>query len=110
MKKVQNVVFSLDSIAGRVALLTGIVAGTVGKAEIRAAVLADVQPRKMRKPVVAWNRRFESVTDAAHWGYRKHPESHGRVQADYHAVIERMRKNVAKWATADNVPGFFWTE
>ncbi len=110
MKKINPVSFPLSTQAGRVALLMGLVNGTVKKAELRAAIIQDTEKRPYCKPIVAEGKRFDSVIDAAHWLYRTTPASHGTKHADHHAVIARIRKRIAKWATADNVPGYFWTE
>lgn len=109
-KKIVPNKFPLSSQAGRVALLAGVLAGHVGKEEIRNAMVQDTEKRPRSKPVVAWDRRFESVTQAAHWAVRWRPEVAGRgVVAGDHAALERVRKMISTRATQDCWAGFYWS-
>ena len=108
-KKAIPQVFPLTSTAGRVALLVGLTAGTVSRPEVEAAVLQDIEPRRYRKPVVAWGIRFESITLAAEAraeiGYKAFM---GPVE--YMRRVKQWQKNIANWCNADNLQGFYWAE
>ena len=111
IKKIVPVSFPLTTQAGRVALLAGIMSGYVGKQEIAAAITQDMEPRPVRKPITVFNRRHDSVVEAAHYLYRTRPEMHGTkagVRCDQHAVVSRIAKRISKWATRDNVVGCYW--
>jgi len=113
MNKVKHSTFALSTSSNRIALLLGIHAGTVTAAELEQAVLMDTEARLQRKPVVAEGRRFDSVTDAAHWIYRVRPELRSvqaGTQGGEHAAINRLIKRISRYATADNREGYFWTE
>lgn len=100
MAKVAHKEFSLASTAGRVALLAGLTAGTVGRPEVEAAVLRDTEKRPYRKPVVAKGKRYSSVTEAAEaicTGYATRRE------------VMAMQKTIARYCNADNVSGFYWS-
>lgn len=100
-KKVSPQVFALTTVAGRVGLLAGITAGTVTRDEVEAAVLSDTEKRPYRKPVVARNRRYNSVTEAA--------ESICGSMAPRRRILA-MQKTIARYCNADNVAGYYWSE
>lgn len=99
MAKVTHKEFKLTTVAGRVGLLAGIAAGTVQRAELEAAVLADTEKRPYRKPVVAFGKRYNSVTQAA--------------MANTHVIgrraVNAMQKNIARWCNEDCHVGFYWS-
>lgn len=101
MKKATHTRFPLTTQAGRVALLTGITAGTVSRGEVEAAVLVDTEKRPYRKPVVAWNRRFNSVTEAAAAVCSKRASLN---------ELKNMQQMIRRLCNADNVYGFYWSE
>jgi hypothetical protein len=101
--QVQHRSFPLTSQAGRVALLTGILAGVVGAQEILAAVADDVETRPRRKPVRAWDRRFPSITAAAEWARQEFRWSDPRSVAAW-------RQQIARLCNQDCWPGFYWEE
>lgn len=108
MLKVKNPVFPLASSCNRIALLTGIVAGTVPNAEIEAAVLKDTEKRKRNKPVVAEGIRFDSVTDAA-----RHMVAQSRMRLskdDYFDLVQRKMKKISRMCTQDCWEGYYWAE
>lgn len=109
-KKIVPHQFPLSTQAGRVALLAGVLSGHVGKQEIVRAIEQDMETRPRVKPVMAWNRRFESVTAAAHWAIRWKPEFCAGGIAGDHARLERARKLIGRRATQDCWEGFFWCE
>jgi hypothetical protein len=94
-------VFALTSVAGRVALLCGITAGTVTQKEVEAAVVMDTEKRPHRKPVVAEGMYFKSVTDAAVCLTGARP-TRREVMAE--------QKRIARLCNADNVEGYYWAE
>lgn len=100
MAKVAHKEFSLNSVAGRVALLVGVTAGTVGQAEVEAAVLRDTEKRPYRKPVVAKGKRYNSVTEAAEAICRGHATR---------CEVMAMQKTIARYCNADNVKGYYWS-
>jgi hypothetical protein len=100
--------FPLSTQAGRVALLAGIMSGYVTKQEIAHAITQDMETRPRIKPVMAWGRRFESVTAAAHWAIRWKPDFCAKGIAGDHARLERARKLIARRATQDCWAGFYW--
>jgi hypothetical protein len=92
--------FSLNTVAGRVALLTGIVEGVVLQKEIMHAVIQDTEKRPYRKPVVAYGKRYPSVTAAA-------LANSGAVGRK---AVNAMQKNIARWCNEDCHVGFYWSE
>ena len=100
-KKVSHQVFPLTTVAGRVGLLAGITAGTVTREEVEAAVLKDTEKRPFRKPVVARNKRYPSVTAAA--------EAICGSMAPRKRIMA-MQKTIARYCNADNVEGYYWSE
>jgi len=97
--KVTPKVFPLISTTGRVALLTGITAGTVTLAEVEHAVLRDLEARPYRKPVVARGQRYPSITAAAE-------ALAGRFAT--HREIKAWQVTIANKCNADNVVGYYW--
>jgi len=108
MLKVENPVFPLASSSNRIALLTGIVAGTVGKAEITKAVLKDTERRKHKKPVVAEGMYFDSVTDAARFLVSKGVR--GLHKDVYFDLVQSKMKKISRMCTQDCWAGYYWAE
>lgn len=104
MNMIRHREFPLTAQAGRVALLLGVMDGTVTQAEVQAAVTQDVQPRPRVKPVMAMGTRYASVKQAAMAlaGSR-----------DYDAVTS-MRRRIARECNNDYRgrahPDFYWCE
>lgn len=106
--KVQNTVFPLATSANRIALLTGILAGTVGDREVEAAVLKDTEARRRTKPVVAEGIRFDSVTNAA-----KHIvlSQHKRMPKDvFYRSVQSQIKRISRMCSQDCWEGYYWAE
>jgi len=99
--RIQPRVFPLTRQSGRVALLLGVLDGHVGVQELQAAVALDVEPRPHRRPVMAWGRRFESITQAAAEAARRQP---GVMTA------RSWQRWVKQQADADCWAGFYWCE
>lgn len=99
MHKVTHTQFKLASQAGRVALLLGVLDGTVGEPEIKDAIARDVEPRAYRKPVVAAGMWFPSVNSAAR--YLSLQEKHMEVQS--------LAKLIARKCNEDCWEGFYWS-
>ena len=97
--KTTPITFPLASSANRIALLVGVLEGTVPAAQIKAEVEHDSLARPYRKPVVAEGIRFDSVTDAAK----------ALTMSDDHRVVESRRQQIARWCNADNVDGYYWS-
>lgn len=99
--KVQHQNFLLRTTAGRVALLTGIAAGTVTQKEIEYNVLVDIEKRPYRKPVVAYGKRYPSVTAAA-------------ADSCYQGASLNTLKNeqafIRNLCNKDDTVGFYWSE
>lgn len=93
--------FKLSTQAGRIGLLCGLTAGTVTRDEVEAAVLQDTEKRPYRKPVVAYGRRYNSITEAA------------AANCSSTATLNQLKAEQAfirKLCNADNVEGFYWSE
>lgn len=99
-RKVTPQVFPMNTVAGRTALLIGLTAGQVSRAEVEAAALLDNEKRPYRKPVVAQGRRYRSVTQAA--------EAICGATAPRKRVLA-MQKTIARYCNADNVAGYYWS-
>lgn len=106
--KVTNTVFPLASSANRIALLTGILAGTVGEREVEHAVLKDTETRRRAKPVVVEGIRFDSVTDAAKYMVL---QTGTRMNKDrfYHSVQSQI-KRISRMCSQDCWEGYYWAE
>ena len=97
--------FPLTCRDGRVALLIGITAGSVGTSEIETAVIRDIEQRPYRKPVVANDIFYDSVSDAAR------AEVGNRTKGlEAHRLVMNATKRISRWCTADNVEGYYWAE
>ena len=104
--KIVNNVFPLASSANRIALLTGIVAGTVGDKEVEAAVLKDTEARLRAKPVRAEGLYFASVTEAAKTLVTA---EHGRLDKDtYYRKVQSRIKKISRMCNEDCHDGYFW--
>lgn len=104
--KITNTVFPLASSANRIALLLGIVAGTVDNTEIEHAVLLDSSPRNTRKPVRAEGIYFDSVTDAAKVLVTMR---HARLNKnEFYRLVELERKRIARKCSQDCWEGYYW--
>lgn len=112
MKKVQPRVFPLARQNERVALLLNVLDGAVTPEQVAQFIEQDVATRPRCKPVVAFDRRFDSVIEAAHWANRWRPDfgQSDRSTGGEHAKLERVRKQIARMATQDCWEGFYWTE
>jgi hypothetical protein len=104
--KIVNNVFPLASSANRIALLTGIVAGTVGDKEVEAAMLKDSESRRRAKPVRAEGIYFASVTEAAKVLVTN---QYGRLDKDtYYRKVQAKIKQISRMCTEDCHDGYFW--
>jgi hypothetical protein len=113
MNKIANTTVALNSSSNRVALLLGLHSGNISLPELEQAILQDTAPRQYRKPVVFQNRRFDSVTDAAHYIYRVQPDLRSLrkgTQGSEHAIINRLIKRISRLATQDATEGCYWSE
>lgn len=93
--------FKLNTQAGRVGLLTGITAGKVTREEVEAAVLQDTEKRPYRKPVVAYGRRYKSITAAAAANCRPNATLN-ELKAEQAYIRNRCN--------ADDAVGFYWAK
>lgn len=98
--KVIHPSFNLSTVMGRTVFLTGVAMGTVPTAYIQAVVNEDNQRRPYRKPVVAYGKRYPSVTEAA----IANSSFVGRK------AVNAMQKNIARWCNEDCHEGFYWSE
>lgn len=106
--KIVNNVFPLAISSNRIALLTGILSGTVGDREVEAAVLKDTEKRAHRKPVVAEGIYFESVTEAAKVLVTTRT---GRMTKDtFFRAVQSEQKRIARKCTQDCWDGYYWAE
>lgn len=105
--KVTNTVFPLASSANRIALLVGITAGVVERAEIEAAVIHDTEARPHKKPVVYQNKRYPSVSAAA----RSYVEQTARryTRDTYFNKVQAAQKMIARMANDDCWEGCYWS-
>ena len=104
--------FPLTSTCNRMALLLGIHHGQVPTEQLETAIIQDSGPRPYRKAVVVEGRRFDSVTDAAHWVSRTQPNMRNLQNGNHtgdHATIQRLVKRISRWCTDDNRDGYYWT-
>ena len=100
--KVDYEALPLTTQAGRTALFIGITAGTVTQAEIEKAVLLDNEKRPYRKPVVAYGKRFNSITEAANATFFGKPATVSQHKSAQ-AYIRRL-------CNEDKTVGFYWSE
>ena len=103
--------FPLARQSGRVALLLGVLDGTVQEQELKYAVNEDIQPRPRVKPVVAGHKRYESVTAAAKAFRQSGHPLWQEYQVKYRTDPERLRavaRVISYRATRDTFPGFYW--
>ena len=108
MKKALNITFPMASSAHRIAIVTGLLAGTVDREEAMVAVIQDAQGRAHKKPVVAEGVRYDSVTDAAKFlvlvrGGRSSKEQFFRA-------VQCEQKRIARLCTQDRWEGYYWAE
>lgn len=108
MKKALNITFPMASSAHRIAIVSGMLAGTVEKEEAMQEVLHDMTPRAHKKPVVAEGQRYDSVTDAAKFlvlvrGGRSSKEQFFRA-------VQCEQKRIARLCTQDCWDGYYWAE
>lgn len=109
--KTTNTIFNLAQSASRVALLVGITAGTVCSREIEAAVLADVEPRRHKKPVVAEGVRYESVTAAAKALVTARSSTALRMRKEvFFSLVQSEQKRISRLCTKDVTVGYYWSE
>ena len=102
--KVKPAEFPLTNSSRRIALLTGVLAGTVGSRELKHHIALDAEPRPYKKPVVAWGKRYESISAAAaaaHTRFRWTGQD--RTEAAW-------QKYIARLCNADCWAGFYWSE
>ena len=104
--KVSPQVFPLTSVAGRVALLTGIAAKTVTTEELEAAVVHDTEKRQYRKPVYAYGKRYPSIRKAAIAALRL--STVGGL--DYALKLNAMEHKIAYLCNKDQTVGFYWAK
>lgn len=97
--------FPLTCRDGRVALLIGITAGTVGDREVEVAVLNDIEKRAYRKPVIAGDVYYDSVADAARAIIGCNVRGWNA-----HRRISNLARNIGRWCDADNLEGYYWAE
>lgn len=100
--------FPLQSQAGRVALLSGVLSKTVGVEEIQHAMLVDTGKRQYRKPVVVEDRDFDSVADAARWLLS---QERFKRKTDPGVITKRfdaIRKSIVTKCNRDDTYGYYW--
>lgn len=93
--------FPLASSSWRVALLTGVLAGTVQPQEIQHHLALDVEPRPRQKPVMVWNQRFPSIQAAAEWCQR---QPWGRRRS-----LASLRHEIRRACDQDCWENYYWT-
>lgn len=104
--KIVNKVFPLTFSANRVALLTGVLSGTVGDKEVEAAVLKDTEKRAYRKPVRAEGAYFESVTEAAKVLVSMR---NGRMDKDsFFRAVQSEQHRISRLCNKDQTEGYYW--
>jgi hypothetical protein len=109
MNKVSPRVFRLARQNERVSLLLNVMDGVVGADQLAQIIQEDVEARPRFKPVVAFDRRFGSVIEAAHWALRWRPEFGASGASGEHARLERVRKLIARKCNQDCWAGFYWS-
>jgi len=104
--KIVNKVFPMASSANRIALLSGVLSGTVGDREVEAVMLVDSEPRAYRKPVRAEGIYFESVTEAAKVLVSMR---NGRMDKDsFFRAVQSEQKRISRKCTQDCWDGYYW--
>ena len=104
--KIVNNVFPLASSANCIALLSGVLSGTVGDREVEAAMLKDSEARRRAKPVRAEGIYFASVTEAAKVLVTN---QYGRLDKDtYYRKVQAKIKQISRMCTEDCHDGYFW--
>jgi len=102
VKKVDYTALPLTCQAGRTALFIGLTAGTVTREEVEQAVLLDNEKRPYRKPVVAYGKRYSSITAAAADRFN------GRLATSNQHKSEQAR--IRRLCNEDKTVGFYWAE
>lgn len=100
--RVQHQVFPLKQRAARIALLSAILEGFSSPDEVRYNISIEAEPEPRRKPVVAWGRRYESVTAAAQWAQAQPGWARPRSLSGWRAWIRRQ-------CDEDCWEGFYWS-
>lgn len=104
--KIVNKVFPLTISANRLALLGGVLSGTVGDKEVESAMIADSGKRAYRKPVRAEGIYFESVTEAAKVlvSMRK-----ARMSGDeFFRAVQSEQHRISRKCNQDCHDGYYW--
>lgn len=110
--KVTPGTFPLTSSSMRIALLLGVEAGEVSSEEIRHHVLLDSEKKPRRKPVVAFGRRFDTITEAARWriSVTGRGVDVGKYGGPVFGSVDNWRQWIARQANQDCWEGFYWCE
>jgi hypothetical protein len=108
MKKIVPTEFPLAQSANRVALLCGVVAGTVDRAEVEAAVINDTLPRPYKKAVCAEGQYYRSITEAAR--SRVLARNSRMNKERYRLAVQAEAKQIARMCDQDCWNGYYWTE
>ena len=104
--KIVNSVFPMASSANRIALLSGVLSGTVDNREVESVMLKDSEKRAHRKPVRAEGAYFASVTDAAKVLVSMR---NGRMDKDtFFRAVQSEQKRIARLCTQDQTDGYYW--
>lgn len=108
MKQVIHYKFPLTQSANRIALLCGIIAGTVEKKEVEAAVINDTLPRPRKKPVCAEGIYYPSVTAAAQAIVLSRRARLNKEE--YRRAVQSESKRIARMCEQDCWNGYYWAE
>lgn len=98
----------LTSIAGRNAVLGGITAGTVSRAECEYHMLVDNEKRPSRVDVVVEHRMFSSITSAAEYLFNKQYSKYNMSAAEIYNAMCSLRTAIAYKCNKENTLGYYW--
>lgn len=106
--KSRNITFPLASSAYRIAVISGLIAGTVTRNEAMMNIVVDATQRRHKKPVVAEGVRYDSVSDAAKFLVLLRP---GRSSKEaFFRAVQNEQKRIARLCNQDRSEGYYWSE
>jgi cell division protein YceG involved in septum cleavage len=106
--KATNIKFPMASSAHRIAIVSGLISGLVGRAEAMRTIEQDAGQRRHKKPVVAEGVQYDSVTDAAKFLVLVRP---GRLSKEaFFRAVQNEQKRIARLCNQDQTEGYYWAE
>ena len=101
--------FPLQTQAYRIALLSGVLSGTVDRPEIEHAMVVDSGRRPYRRKVVAGGKFYDSIADAARAMLKR--DAHLLKQLPPGEIAKRFdanKKFITYVCDKDDTEGYYW--